>query len=176
MNSTEVSSTGCAAAGDVAGAEREFNVADLQDFVVIAAGRAGRGFAGAAQNGANARHQFARIERLGEIIVGADLQSQDAIDGLAAGGEQQNRHGGLVTQRLEQLESGAAGQHHIENDQLVVIGEGGGQSGVMVVGGIDVKALGLEKSLQQIDERVVVVDDEQLVHWIHCAFSSARLR
>ena len=58
----------------------------------------------------------------------------------------------------------------------MVIGESSGQAGVMVVSSIDVKALRLEKSFQQIDERVVVVDDEQLVHWIHCAFSSERLR
>ncbi len=46
----------------------------------------------------------------------------------------------------------------------------------MVVGGIDMEALGLKKALEQIDESVIVVDDEQVIHWTHFAFSRVRLR
>ena len=45
----------------------------------------------------------------------------------------------------------------------------------MIVGGIDSEAFRLEKAFEQIDESVIVVDDEQVVHWIYCAFSSVRL-
>ncbi len=110
---------GFASASDIAGAERELDVADLKTSSMIAAGRAGSGFAGAAQDGADAGHQLARIEGLGKIVVSADFQAQYAIDSFSAGGEQENRYRRLVAQRLEQLESGAARQHDIENDQLV---------------------------------------------------------
>ena len=38
---------------------------------------------GAAQDGADAGQQFARIERLGQIVVGAHLQADDTIDFVA---------------------------------------------------------------------------------------------
>jgi hypothetical protein len=41
----------------------------------------------------------------------------------------------------------------------------------VIVGGIDVKTLCLEKAPQKIDQRMIVVDDEQLVHRTHFAFS-----
>src|ERR1035441_2045380 len=75
-----------------------------------------------------------------------------------------------------QLESRPARQHDIENYQLMVACDGCGQSGIMVVGGVGLKALGLQKTFQQIDERMVVIDDEQVIHWFHCALSSDWLR
>src|SRR5271169_6555714 len=135
---------------------------------MISTGGARRGLASAAQ-------QFTRIKGLGEIIVSADLKPQNAIHGFAAGGEQEYRNGGLMTQGLQQLESRAAWKHDIENHQLMMVGERGRQTCVMIVSGIDPKALRLEKALKQIDESVIVVDDEQVIHWIYCAFSSVRL-
>jgi hypothetical protein len=38
-----------------------------------------------AQNGTDARHELARIERLAEVVVGADLQADDAVDVLLQG-------------------------------------------------------------------------------------------
>jgi hypothetical protein len=37
------------------------------------------------QDGANPREQLARIERLAEIVVGAELQPDDAVDVFALG-------------------------------------------------------------------------------------------
>ena len=39
---------------------------------------------GATQHGSDARHQLARRERLGEVIVGAEIQAEDAIGFHAA--------------------------------------------------------------------------------------------
>ena len=50
-----------------------------------------RAAARAAQYRANARHQLARIERLAEIVVGAELQADDAVDVVAARGQHQHR-------------------------------------------------------------------------------------
>src|SRR5574340_807030 len=37
------------------------------------------------QHGAGARQQFARIEGLGQVVVGSDFETNDAIDVLALG-------------------------------------------------------------------------------------------
>ncbi len=75
---------------------------------MIATGSARRSLASPPQHCANAGHEFARIERFGEIVVCADLEPQNAIHRLATGGEQEDRNCGLMTQSLEQLESRAA--------------------------------------------------------------------
>jgi hypothetical protein len=53
--------------------------------------RADRLAAGAAQDGVDAQHQFARLERLGHIVVGAARQSLDPVLGIAPRGQQQDR-------------------------------------------------------------------------------------
>ena len=52
-------------------------------------------FAGlhAAEHGVDARGQLARVERLGQIVVCADLQAHDAIHVLAAGGQENDGDG-----------------------------------------------------------------------------------
>ena len=44
-----------------------------------------------AQHGADAGQQLARVERLGEIVVGAHLQPDDPVRVLADGGEHDDR-------------------------------------------------------------------------------------
>jgi hypothetical protein len=39
----------------------------------------------AAQDGLDARHQLAGIERLGQVVIGAELEADDLVDVLAAG-------------------------------------------------------------------------------------------
>ena len=58
----------------------------------------------------------------------------------------------------------------------MVIGQSGGQTTVMIVRGVNVEPFSLQKATQQIDERVVVIDDEQLIHRTYFAFSRLRLR
>jgi hypothetical protein len=82
----------------------------------------------------------------------------------------------MLPQGLEQLESRTTGEHYVEDDQLVVIRLRRGQAAIMVEGSINVKSLGFEETLEETDERVIVVDDEEPVHWIYFAFSRERLR
>ena len=46
----------------------------------------------AAEHGMDARRQLARVEGLGQIVVGANLQADDAIDVFAAGSQQDDRN------------------------------------------------------------------------------------
>ena len=136
------------AAGDGARRHRHVDVADGERLIMTL----GRDrLARAAKDGANACDQFARIERLGQVIVGTDLEAQNAIHGLAARSEQKHRHGRLLTQRLQQLEARTAGQHDIQDDEFVLTGERRAQAGSVVVGRFHAKAFSLQEALQQVD-------------------------
>ena len=70
----------------------------------------------AAQNGADARLQLARVEGLGEIVVGPNFESDDAVDVLAARGQHKDRRLGAGAKYATDLEPVDIRQHHVEND------------------------------------------------------------
>jgi len=73
-----------------------------------------------AQDGADAGQQLTRVERLGEVVVGAELQADDAIRLLPHSCQHDDRHFALAAQPTSQIEPGLARQHQVEHDQLVV--------------------------------------------------------
>ncbi len=75
----------------------------------------------APQDGPHAGHELARVERFGQIVVGAQLQADDAVDVLAA--RRQHQHGGqvLLAQQSQHVEAAEARQHHIEHDQIKMV-------------------------------------------------------
>ena len=78
------------------------------------------GAPGSAQDSADPCNQFSGIERLGEVVVGADFETHDAIDGVAASGEQQDGKFRSGAKLFEQFESRTARQHYIQNDEFVL--------------------------------------------------------
>jgi hypothetical protein len=48
--------------------------------------------AAAAQHGAHARQQLARLEGFGQVVVGAHFQADDAVHRVALGGQHDHRH------------------------------------------------------------------------------------
>ena len=73
----------------------------------------------AAQHGVDAGQQLARVEGLGQVVVGADLEADDAVDVLALGGEHDDRRavvGGA--QAPADRQAVLAGQHQVEHDQV----------------------------------------------------------
>ncbi len=72
----------------------------------------------AAQDGADAREQFAQVERFGQIIVRAEFQAHDAIDVVLAPGEDDDRHARRFTQLARQGHAVFRGQFQIEQDQI----------------------------------------------------------
>ena len=68
-----------------------------------------------AQDRAQPRQQLARAEGLGEVIVGAELESDDAIGLLAARGEHQDREIGSGPHAATHLEAIEIGEHHVED-------------------------------------------------------------
>ena len=64
-------------------------------------------------------HDFARLERLRNVVVGAELESGDAVDDIVAGGQHQDADvRPFGSKRPQYIEAGPAGQHHVENQQV----------------------------------------------------------
>ncbi len=114
----------------------------------------------AAQHGVDARGQLARVERLGQVVVGADLEADDAIDVLAAGGEQDDGNGGTLSQGTQNLEAVLLGQHHIQNHQPVAAARRQIDGARARVVGFDVEPLGAQQLADQVAQLPIVVDDE----------------
>ena len=78
----------------------------------------GQGVA-AAQHRLDAGAEFAGQEGLGEVIVGALLQPDDAIDAIGPGGQHHHRQAVAgIAQAPQQAEPVFAGQHQIEHQQV----------------------------------------------------------
>jgi hypothetical protein len=72
----------------------------------------------AAQVGLDARHQLARRERLGDVVVGAELQAEDLVELLPAGGQHDDRDVALGPDALAHLQAVHARQHDVEHDEV----------------------------------------------------------
>ena len=91
---------------------------------LVAAGRCGAAVvvAAPAQHGANAGQQLARLERLGQVVVSANFQADDAIHRVALG--RQHQHGGVGRGAAQALDAAAhfqavhVGQHQVQDHQV----------------------------------------------------------
>ena len=76
----------------------------------------------APQDGLDAGQQLAWLKGLGQIIVGAHLQANDAVHRVAFGREHQHRHlahaAGQGADALAHLQAVHVGQHQVQDHQL----------------------------------------------------------
>ena len=75
----------------------------------------------AAQQGAGAGHQLAGTEGLHEVVVGAQLQTDDAVLHLALGREHDDGHIRRVADDAADALARHAGQHEVQNDQIEMV-------------------------------------------------------
>ena len=84
-----------------------------------AAGRVGEVPVGAPQQRLDPAHQLAQRERLGDVVVGAELEAHDLVELVVAGGQEQDRClGPDGAQPAEHLEAVDAGQADVEQDEV----------------------------------------------------------
>ncbi|ENN84461.1 hypothetical protein RHSP_82319 [Rhizobium freirei PRF 81] len=117
--------------------------------------------AGTAQDGANTRQKLARIEGFAEIIVGAHLQAENAIDILGLRRQHEDRHLAAGADAAAGRKAILARQHQIENDE---IGKALGKDAVhrgSAVGGLHGKALAAQELLQERSNLAVVLDQKK---------------
>ncbi len=122
-----------------------------------------RNRAATAQHGLHARQQFARIERLAEIVVGAEFQSDNAVHVVRARGQHDHRN--VVARRAELAQRGQSvdtRHHQVEHDQVGALAFEAPfeRAGVMQHRYLD--ALPDQIVAQEIAQFRVVVDDKYL--------------
>jgi hypothetical protein len=65
-----------------------------------------------------ARQELARIERLGQIVVGPELEADDSVGILTARGQHQDRHVTHCAQPREKTEPIEPGKHYVEHHDV----------------------------------------------------------
>jgi hypothetical protein len=121
-----------------------------------------------AEHGLDAGHEFARAERFGNVVIGADLQTEDAVGLAAFGGEKNYRHGseaGSLANRAAEFETIFARDHDVQHKQSGTLALGIGDHSRAV--GIDAhcEAVVLQVMANEAGNIGIVFDDEDA--WFH---------
>ena len=123
------------------------------------------------QHGLQARHQFARLEGFGQIVVGAQLQPHHAVHHIAARGEHDNGNVAVFADGAAEFKAVHLGQHHIQNRRVKRLAAQQGQALAGARGVGDLQLETLEIRGQRRAELLVVVDQQDTVHgaFLHVA-------
>src|SRR5262245_3409981 len=127
---------------------------------------------GAAKDGTHARHQLPRRERLGDVVVGPELETEDAIDLLGPRGQHDDREGtggGVGTQPPADFEPVGSGQHEIEQDERRALARDLPERRLPPVRLADGKALALEVEADQLADVPLVLDHQDRTFGSHKA-------
>jgi len=124
-----------------------------------------RSTAGPAQDGADARGQFAGGAGLGDVVVGAQFQADDAVGVVAPCREHEHRHGTVLAQFGEHFDAVQARHHDVQDGDRVGAPQGQGQAILAVVGHGHLKPLAGQIVGQHADQFGIVVDQQHLGHW-----------
>jgi hypothetical protein len=116
----------------------------------------------AAQDRAQARGDLARIARLGYVVVGAQFQAEDAVEVFAQRGEHEHRQGVFAAQLAQQVQSRAAGQHHVQDQCVVAAIARARERLVAVVADIHGESVAREEIAQELAQLLVVVGQQDL--------------
>ena len=117
---------------------------------------------GASERGANASKQFSDGERLGDVIVCAEVETVDLIRNLVLGGEHDDGHAGGLTHASTDLHTIHLGQHDIEQDEIKVFFENAFERKTTVALGDGVEALMSELELNEAGNARLIFDDQNL--------------
>ena len=126
----------------------------------------------AAQQRAQAREQLLALERLDQVVVGADVEALDArLERVARGQDQDRRVVAVVAQALGDVDAVQPREAEVEHDDV-------GQERVRLVepahavrGELDLVALQAQRALQDLRDLLVILDDEHAdgtAGGIHC--------
>src|SRR5882672_1119007 len=115
-----------------------------------------------AQDRAQARDQLARRAGLRHVVVGAELEPDDAVDVVAARGEHDHRHAARLADQAQRLDAVDLRHHHVEHHDLVAAREREARRRLAVVHGGDAEAFALEIFPEHAGELDVVVGQQDL--------------
>ena len=115
------------------------------------------------QDGPNASHQFARIEGLGHIVVGAHFQGDDFVDVLIPGRQHENRNIALCPNAAAYFPAVDARHHQIEHQQGRLLLPDLLECFCSVLGRLHAKALFFEIEARQVADAGLVVGNENRI-------------
>ena len=115
---------------------------------------------GAPHPGPDPGHQLLGLERLDDVVVGARLQAEHDVDGVALGREHHDRHAGLGPDRPADVDAVHAGQHQVEQHDVRPQLADGGQRPGAVADHRGVEPLAPQHDRQHLGQRRVVVDHQ----------------
>jgi hypothetical protein len=116
---------------------------------------------GAAQDRLDPGDQLAGRERLGHVVVGAELEAEDPVGLLLPGRDHDDRHPAPpLAQRPGHLEPVHARQHQVEQDQPGPLGVDRGQPGGPVGPPHDPEAVALQVQPDQVGDGRLVLDQQ----------------
>jgi len=94
------------------------------------------------QDGLRAGHQLAEAEGLGQVVVGAELEAEHAVDlGRSSREDQQGREVAAAAQGAADLPAVGPRQHQVEDEQVEVVGLQPVEGGATVALDLDLEAV-----------------------------------
>ena len=108
----------------------------------------------------DAAAELAQRERLGDVVVGAELEAEDLVDLLGLGGEHDDRDGVAGADPPADLQPVHPGHHHVEHDEVEVALVEARQRLTAVGGGRHLVAVLAQREAQQRLDRLLVVGQQ----------------
>ena len=109
------------------------------------------------ENGLDPCLHFQNIVGLGHVVVGAVFQAEDLVHVLTLGGKHDNRHVGVFPDALTNADAIQLGQHHIQQDHIVLSAKELGQRFLSIHGAIGFVALLLQGIFQSLQNKRLVI-------------------
>src|SRR3954447_22835513 len=115
---------------------------------------------GAAHECARAASELPDRKRLGDVVVGSDLEAEDLVSLVAASGEHDDRHLAAASKATADLDSVDSRQHHVENHEVEALGRELVQGLPAVQGGHHLVAVTAKRIGEERLNRLLVVDQQ----------------
>ena len=110
-----------------------------------------------------ARQEFVQRKRLGNVIVGSQLEREDLVDFLILCGQHDYRHRARFANLFARFHAVEHRQHDVEYDQVRLFVLRHSDSAAPVAGGDDFITAALEVVAQRLQDRRLVVNDEDFL-------------
>ena len=114
----------------------------------------------APEDGADAGGQLVGMERLGDVVVGAEVEALGLVGGRALGGQQDDRHRPALAQLAHDLDAVEVGHDDVEQDDVGPDLLGLLERLLAAAGGDDAEALFAERDRDELGDARLVVGDE----------------
>ena len=118
------------------------------------------GALGAAQHGADAGDHLGAAERLDHVVVGAELEADDAVGLRAAGGQDDDRDARAGADRAADVAPVAVGQVEVEQDQVGLEALGQLERAGRGARDVGLEALAGERLGERLGDRALVLDEQ----------------